>query len=54
MGRIGIIGFGVVNVKKAITIAIRYSAVRKQFGPANDELPVIEYPLQVFHSFRKL
>jgi len=32
---------------KAIAIAVRYSAVRKQFGPTNDELPVIEYQLQV-------
>ncbi|XP_039308037.1 peroxisomal acyl-coenzyme A oxidase 3-like [Solenopsis invicta] len=31
----------------AITIAIRYSAVRKQFGPTEDkELPVIEYQTQ--------
>lgn len=33
----------------ALTIAIRYCAVRKQFGPTdkNDELPVIEYQAQV-------
>jgi len=32
----------------AITIAVRYCAVRKQFGPTeNNELPVIEYQTQV-------
>lgn len=32
----------------ALTIAIRYCAVRKQFGPTEDnELPVIEYQTQV-------
>lgn len=32
----------------ALTIAIRYCAVRKQFGPTEDnELPVIEYQSQV-------
>lgn len=36
-------------MRKAITIAIRYAAVRKQFGPPNqsDELAIIEYPLHV-------
>lgn len=35
----------------AITIAVRYSAVRKQFGPTDDdELPVIEYQTQVYIS----
>lgn len=47
VGRVGIIGFGVVHLRKALTIAVRYSAVRKQFGPGAEELPVIEYPLQV-------
>jgi hypothetical protein len=32
----------------AVTIAIRYCAVRRQFGPTEDsELPVIEYEMQV-------
>lgn len=40
------------NLVKAVTIGIRYSAVRRQFGPeadstADQELPVIEYQLQV-------
>lgn len=52
IGRVGIIGFCVVHLKKALAIAIRYSAVRKQFGPTEDEeLPVIEYPLQQWRLF---
>ncbi|XP_066973372.1 peroxisomal acyl-coenzyme A oxidase 3-like isoform X1 [Macrobrachium rosenbergii] len=50
-GRVGIIGFGVINIKKALTIAVRYSAVRKQFGPENDEFPVIEYQMQQWRLF---
>ena len=46
-GRVGIIGFGVINMKKSLAIAIRYSAARKQFGPGDEELPVIEYQMQV-------
>ncbi|ESO97330.1 hypothetical protein LOTGIDRAFT_159357 [Lottia gigantea] len=45
-GRVGITGMAVVNIKLAITIAIRYSAVRRQFGPAEEEIPVLEYQLQ--------
>lgn len=35
---------------KAITIAVRYAAARKQFGPdeSNVEFPVIEYPAQQY------
>lgn len=51
VGRVGIIGFGVVHLKKSLTIAVRYSAVRKQFGPSDEELPVIEYPLQQWRLF---
>lgn len=51
VGRLAIIGFGVVHMKKALTIAVRYSAVRKQFGPGKEELPVIEYPLQQWRLF---
>lgn len=47
-GRVGITGMCVTNLKAAITIAIRYSAVRRQFGPKDgEEIPVLEYPLQV-------
>jgi len=47
-GRVGITGMGVVHLKMVVTIAIRYSAVRRQFGPTEDgeELPVLEYQLQ--------
>ncbi|GAB1864324.1 Acyl-coenzyme A oxidase [Camponotus japonicus] len=39
----------------AVTIAIRYSSVRKQFGPTNDdELPVIEYQTQQWRIFPHL
>jgi hypothetical protein len=36
-------------MNQALTIAIRYAAVRKQFGPGNgkDEVPIIEYQLHV-------
>ena len=63
-GRIAILSLCVGNLKCAITIAvryarltsfshtttspIRYSAVRKQFGPSSgEEVPVLEYQLQV-------
>ncbi|GMS94044.1 hypothetical protein PENTCL1PPCAC_16219 [Pristionchus entomophagus] len=47
MGRIGIVGMGVNACRAAATIGIRYSAVRKQFGPPDgDELPILTYPLQ--------
>lgn len=33
---------------KALTIAIRYAAVRKQFGPdGNEEVPILEYQSHV-------
>ncbi|GMS95458.1 hypothetical protein PENTCL1PPCAC_17633 [Pristionchus entomophagus] len=47
IGRIGIVGKGVNACRVAATIGIRYSAVRKQFGPPNgEELPILSYPLQ--------
>ncbi|XP_077996443.1 peroxisomal acyl-coenzyme A oxidase 3-like [Glandiceps talaboti] len=46
-GRVGITGIGVTNMKLCMPIAIRYSAVRRQFGPTDDkEIPVLEYQLQ--------
>ncbi|XP_064612616.1 peroxisomal acyl-coenzyme A oxidase 3-like isoform X2 [Liolophura sinensis] len=51
-GRVGITSMGLTNLKSAITIAIRYSAVRRQFGPReNEEIPVIEYQLQQWRLF---
>jgi len=46
-GRVSITGIGVTNLKLAIAIAVRYSAVRRQFGPSNsEEIPVLEYQMQ--------
>ncbi|XP_015922377.1 peroxisomal acyl-coenzyme A oxidase 3 [Parasteatoda tepidariorum] len=47
MGRVGIIMLCVNFLKMSVPIAIRYSAVRRQFGPTpNDEVPVLEYQVQ--------
>lgn len=47
-GRVAIVSFCTSNLLKAVVVAVRYSGVRKQFGPVNGpELPVIEYQLQV-------
>lgn len=50
-GRVNICGMSNTYLIKAITIAIRYSASRKQFGPEDDgeELPVLEYQTQVHY-----
>ncbi|KAJ1530925.1 hypothetical protein ONE63_005764 [Megalurothrips usitatus] len=51
-GRVGICGLCVAYFVKAITIAVRYSGVRRQFGPSgSEEYPVIEYELQQWRLF---
>ncbi len=43
-GRISIAAAGVSAAKSALTIAVRYSAVRRQFGPSGaPEVPVLDY-----------
>jgi hypothetical protein len=50
-GRVTIIGICLSYLCSAVSIAVRYSAVRKQFGPEDDnELPVLEYQLQVVNK----
>lgn len=50
-GRVGITDMCTTNLKLAVTIAIRYSGVRRQFGPTKgEEIPVLEYQLQVSNS----
>lgn len=46
-GRTVITGIAEINGIKALTIAIRYAAVRKQFGPNENEISIIEYPTHV-------
>ncbi|CAF3712651.1 unnamed protein product [Rotaria sordida] len=46
-GRVGISSLSIGLLIKCITIAVRYSCVRKQFGPSTGvEIPVIEYQTQ--------
>lgn len=48
-GRIGIMQESVNTLSSAAVIAVRYAALRKQFGPekAGPEMPIIEYQLHV-------
>lgn len=49
IGRTDIVGMGSSYLCRAITIAIRYAAVRKQFGAddSNEEMPILEYQSHV-------
>jgi acyl-CoA oxidase len=50
-GRVGLTHYAPCFMNQSLTIAIRYAAVRKQFGPdpSKDEIPIIEYQL---HQYR--
>lgn len=52
-GRVNICGTSTVYITQAVTIALRYSASRKQFGPDNssEESSVLEYQS---HQYRVL
>uniref|UniRef100_A0A182NTI7 Acyl-coenzyme A oxidase n=1 Tax=Anopheles dirus TaxID=7168 RepID=A0A182NTI7_9DIPT len=55
-GRVGICGLANVYLTKALSVALRYSASRKQFGPddSEEEWPVLEYQSQQFRLFPHL
>ena len=54
-GRVNIPHIAYVYLSKALTIAIRYAGVRKQFGPENgEELPIIEYEVHVSVQFSNI
>lgn len=52
-GRIGIMHESSNTIAHAVVIAVRYAAIRKQFGPDKNgpETSIIEYPLHQFRIF---
>lgn len=64
-GRVGIIGMSILNMEKALVIAIRYACIRSQFGPDSSdpahmgsmpngntkEWPIIEYQTHQWRLF---
>lgn len=52
-GRVGIMSESSNTIGHAVTIAVRYAAVRKQFGPNRngEEVSIIEYPLHQWRLF---
>jgi acyl-CoA oxidase len=52
-GRIGIMHESSNTIAQAVVIAVRYSAVRKQFGPDRNgqEISIIEYPQHQYRIF---
>lgn len=52
LGRMGVISMSVANLQMCLPIAIRYAAIRRQFGPqGKEEVPILEYQL---HQWRLL
>lgn len=49
-GRVAITNMCSIYATKGITIAMRYAAVRKQFGPGDaEEVPILEYQTHVLY-----
>ena len=47
-GRYAVVNGSEINARLCLTIALRYAAIRRQFGPSK-ELPIIDYQL---HRYR--
>ena len=48
-GRMGVVWQADGNLRNLITIAVRYAAVRRQFGKPGNETIILDYPL---HRYR--